>query len=67
MSATEPEPGPPVVQAPLTPVWVTNAIRTSGGTGPGVVYVPPAEAADLVARRMAVHGTEPPRGIMGAW
>jgi hypothetical protein len=61
------EPEPPVVQAPLTAIYVTNAIRTSGGTGPGVVHVPPGEAADLVARRLAIHGANPPRGIMGAW
>jgi len=46
----------------LVPVFLTNAIRTSGGNGPGVVHVPPAEAARLVADRRAVHGTTPPRG-----
>jgi len=35
----------------LVRVHVTNAHVTSGGTGPGVVTVPLAEANDLVARR----------------
>ena len=40
----------------------TNAVRTSAGPGPGVKYLPPAEAGSLVARRLAVHGDQPPRG-----
>ncbi len=67
MSQTEPEPEPPVIQSPLTPVYVTNAVRTSAGPGPGVKYLPPQEAADLVARRMAIHGERPPRSTMGGW
>jgi hypothetical protein len=47
---------------PLVPVFVTTGIMTSAGPGPGVVHVPPAEAAALVADRRAVHGTTPPRG-----
>ncbi len=43
-------------------VFVTTGIRTSGGNGPGVVHVPPAEAARLVADRRAVYGDRPPRG-----
>ena len=49
-------------QPELVPVFVTTGIRTSGGNGPGVVQVPPAEAAALVADRRAIHGTTPPRG-----
>jgi hypothetical protein len=46
----------------LVAVFVTTAIRTSGGNGPGVVRVPPAEAAALVADRRAVWGEQAPRG-----
>jgi hypothetical protein len=51
---TEPE--------PLVPVFVTTGIMTSAGPGPGVVHVPPAEAARLVADRRAVYGERAPRG-----
>ena len=44
-------------------VFVTTGIRTSGGNGPGVVRVPPAEAAALVADRRAVYDEVPPRGF----
>jgi hypothetical protein len=63
---------PPVPPAPApedgrepVPVYLTNAVRTSAGPGPGVKYLPPAEAGSLVARRLAVHGTEPPRSFLG--
>jgi hypothetical protein len=46
----------------LVPVFLTNATRTSSGNGPGVVHVPPAEAAALVADRRAVYGEQAPRG-----
>lgn len=46
----------------LVTVFVTTGIRTSGGSGPGVVRVPPAEAAALVADRRAVYGEQAPRG-----
>jgi hypothetical protein len=49
----------------LTPVHQSNGTATSGGTGPGVVYVPPDEAAWLVSQRLAVHGEKPPRGLYG--
>jgi hypothetical protein len=48
------------------PVYLTNAVRTSAGPGPGLKYLPPAEAGSLVARRLAVHGETPPRGYLGA-
>jgi len=47
------------------PVFVTNAVRTSDGPGPGVKHVPPAEASALVAAKLAVHGEQPPRGWPG--
>ncbi len=46
----------------LVPVFLTVGIRTSGGNGPGLVRVPPAEAARIVAGRHGVHGEQPPRG-----
>jgi hypothetical protein len=52
-------PGRPV------PVFVTVAVRTSDGPGPGVRRVPPAEAAALVGARHAVYGEKPPRGFPG--
>jgi hypothetical protein len=51
--------------AELTPVYVSNAVRTSAGPGPGVKYLPPAEAAWIVSRKLGVHGDKPPRGLLG--
>lgn len=48
----------------LTPVYLTVAIRTSGGNGPGVVRVPREEAARIVAGRHGVAGEQPPRGFL---
>jgi hypothetical protein len=45
----------------LTEVFVTNAVKTSAGPGPGPKRLPAAEAGQLVARRMAMYGTQPPR------
>ena len=39
----------------LTPVHLSNAVRTSAGPGPGVRWLPPEEAAWLVSQRLAVH------------
>jgi hypothetical protein len=44
-------------------VFLTNAVRTSAGTGPGPMQLPPAEAAALVADRIAVYGSAPPMGF----
>jgi hypothetical protein len=52
----------PVEGGEPVPVFLTNGVRTSGGSGPGVVRVPPAEAGRLVKARLAVHGEAPPRG-----
>jgi hypothetical protein len=48
----------------VVPIYVTNAISTRWGTGPGVIRVPPAEAARLVKNRRAVYGDQPPRGYL---
>lgn len=48
----------------LVPVYVTTAVRTSAGPGPGVRRVPPDEASWLVRERKGVYGTEPPRGFL---
>jgi hypothetical protein len=42
-------------------VYVTNAVRTSTGPGPGPKTLPEAEAGQLVKDRHAVYGSEPPR------
>jgi hypothetical protein len=66
VTGTGTEPQPPG----LTPVYLSNGTRTSGGTGPGVVHVPPDEAAWLVAQKLAIHGQQPPLGLLGggaAW
>jgi hypothetical protein len=47
----------------LVPVFVTNAVRTSAGPGPGVRRVPPDEAGRLVHSRLATYGDRPPRGF----
>ena len=48
-------------QPELVMVYVTNAVRTSAGPGPGARRVPSAEAARLLKDRMAVYGDQPPR------
>ncbi|HET9966908.1 MAG TPA: hypothetical protein VFQ68_01655 [Streptosporangiaceae bacterium] len=53
-----------VPDGPATvPVFVTNAVRTSDGPGPGVKHLPPAEANRLISARYAVGGESPPRGF----
>ncbi len=51
------------ISEPLVAVFVTVAVRTSDGPGPGVRRVPPGEAARLVGDRRAVYGDQPPRGF----
>lgn len=48
----------------LVPVFVTTGVRTSAGPGPGPRRVPPAEAAALVGRKLAVYGEAAPRGYL---
>ena len=47
----------------LVPVFLTVAIRTSGGSGPGVVRVPPDEASRIINDHHGVPGTVAPRGF----
>jgi hypothetical protein len=47
--------------AGLTEIYLANGTVTSGGTGPGTVRVPPAEAAALVRDRLAICGERPPQ------
>jgi len=54
-----PAPEPP----PLITVFATNGTRTSAGCGPGVLRLPPAEAARLVAAKLAVYGEAAPRNF----
>jgi hypothetical protein len=54
MSQPEPE--------PRIEVHLNNAVRTSQGPGPGPKMLPAAEAAWLVRNKLAVYGSEPPRG-----
>jgi hypothetical protein len=49
----------------LVQVFLLNGTGTSGGNGPGVVSVPPDEAAALVRERIAVYGSTPPSGYLG--
>ena len=49
-------------------VYLTNAVATSDGSGPGVKRLPPAEAAALVGRKVAIYGPHPPDGFhRGPW
>jgi hypothetical protein len=45
------------------PVYLTNAVRTSAGPGPGPKMLPSPEAGALVRDRLAVYGDQPPRGM----
>jgi hypothetical protein len=53
---TEPA-DPPVM------IFLTNGVNSSAGAGPGPRTVPADEAARLVARRLGVYGSAPPRGF----
>ena len=44
-------------------MFVTVAVRTSAGPGPGRKRLPLAEAAALVKDKRAIYGTKPPRGF----
>ncbi len=56
LSAPEPE-------ARIT-VYLVNATRTSAGSGPGPLELPAGEAAWLCRNKLAVYGSEPPRGLV---
>jgi hypothetical protein len=47
-------------------VYLTTAVRTSQGPGPGVKLLPPQEAGGLITARLAVAGDKPPRSFLGA-
>lgn len=51
-------------QPDRVPVYLTVAVRTSGGPGPGVVRVPREEASRIIAARQGVAGERPPRGFL---
>lgn len=52
----------------LVTVYLTNAVATSDGHGPGVKRLPAAEAAALVRRKVAIYGPHPPHGFhRGPW
>jgi len=51
------------ISEPLVSVYLTVAVRTSAGPGPGHRRLPPGEAAALVGNRRAVYGDQPPRGF----
>lgn len=55
-------PDPVAGEGEPVPVFLTVAVRTSAGPGPGVRRLPPAEAAALVRMKYTVHGDQPPRG-----
>lgn len=47
------------------PVYLTVAVRTSAGPGPGPIRLPAREANLLIARKHAVAGDQPPRSFLG--
>jgi hypothetical protein len=59
LDTTRPAPAPPDGPG-LVAVYVTSAVRTSAGSDLGPKRVPPAEAARLVAAKLAVYGDRPP-------
>jgi hypothetical protein len=50
---------------PVLTIYMTSAVRTSAGPGPGVKVLPAAEANRLISRKLAVSGDQPPRGYLG--
>ena len=46
---------------PVVTVYLTNAVRTSQGPGPGVKHLPASEAGALVGMKYAVTETTTPR------
>lgn len=45
---------------PVVTVYLTNAVRTSQGPGPGVKHLPASEAGALVGMKYAVYGDHNP-------
>jgi len=65
LSEPAPVPGPEGQDAELMPVFLTVAVRTSAGPGPGPKHLPRAEAGRLVAMHHAVPGDRPPPNWSG--
>jgi len=66
--AQAPQATPQQVHAPpdqLVDVYLTTAVRTSQGPGPGPKTLPAAEANRLIVRKLAIAGDQPPRGFLG--
>lgn len=57
-------PAPPAGDGEVT-VYLTVAVRTSKGPGPGPLTLPRDEAGRLVAQRYGVYGAEPPLSFLG--
>lgn len=57
MSQPEPE--------PLMDIYVTNAVRTSQGPGPGPMRLPVSEANAIISMKMAVAGSRDPAQATG--
>jgi hypothetical protein len=57
-AVSQPEP-----EARIT-VYVVNATRTSAGPGPGPKTLPAGEAAWLCKNKLAVYGSEAPKGLL---
>ena len=47
---------------PEVDIYLTTAVRTSAGPGPGVLHLPASEASRIVNAKLGVLGTAPPRG-----
>ena len=45
---------------PVVTVFLTNAVRTLVGPGPGVKVLPASEAGALIGMKYAVYGDRPP-------
>ena len=45
---------------PVVTVFLTNAVRTLAGPGPGVKVLPASEAGALIGMKYAVYGDRPP-------
>src|SRR6266567_4401642 len=54
-----PQQAPPGPQ--LVTVFVTNAVRTSAGPGPGPKQLPSDEANRIINSKLGVYGSQPPR------
>jgi hypothetical protein len=77
-SGLVPEPGDPTLsqldttreqqQVPpgqqLVTVFLTNAVRTSAGPGPGPKQLPSDEANRIINAKLGVYGSEPPRAYL---